>query len=63
MRLIELEERDRHDHLMEREHYLGNSNAIGQVLRYVAEYQGDWVAALTFCSAALHLKPRDKLLN
>ena len=63
VRLIELEERDRHDHLMEREHYLGNSNAIGQVLRYVAEYQGDWVGALTFCSAALHLKPRDKLLN
>lgn len=60
---LDSSERGRHDHLMEQEHYLGNSNAIGQVLRYVAEYQGQWVAALTFCSAALHLKPRDQLLK
>jgi hypothetical protein len=63
VRLIELSERERHDQLMEQEHYLGNANAIGQVLRYVAEYEGEWVGALTFCSAALHLKPRDRLLN
>lgn len=63
VRLIEPEERSRHDELMEREHYLGNANAIGQVLRYVAEYQGAWVAILTFCSAALHLKPRDRFLH
>jgi len=37
VRLIEPEERPRHDVLMEREHYLGKANAIGQVLRYVAE--------------------------
>ena len=63
VRLIELNERERHDQLMESKHYLGNANAIGQVLRYVAQYQGQWVAVLTFCSAALHLKPRDQLLN
>lgn len=62
-RLIDPGERPRHDQLMEQEHYLGNANAIGQVLRYVAEYQGEWVAALTFCSAALHLKPRDRWLK
>jgi len=49
--------------LLEREHYLRNANAIGQVLRYVAEYRGEWVAGLTFCSAALHLKPRDRFLH
>lgn len=63
VRLIERSERARHDQLMEKEHYLGNANAVGQVLRYVAEYEGQWVAALTFCSASLHLKPRDRLLN
>jgi hypothetical protein len=63
VRLIENKERERHDQLMEKEHYLGNANAVGQVLRYVAEYQGQWVGALTFCSASLHLKPRDRLLN
>ena len=63
VRLIEPGERDRHDQLIEQHHYLGNANAVGQVLRYVAEYQGEWVALLTFCSAALHIKPRDHFLN
>lgn len=56
-------EKDRHDQLLEQEHYLGNANAIGQVLRYVAQYRGQWVAVLTFCSAALHIKPRDQFLG
>ena len=64
VRLVESEaQRHRHDDLLEREHYLRNANAIGQVLRYVAEYRGEWVAVLTFCSAALHLKPRDQFLH
>jgi hypothetical protein len=48
---------------LERHHYLHNANAVGQVLRYVVEYDGEWVAVLTFCSAALHLKPRDRFLK
>ena len=63
VRLIEPSERKRHDELMEGEHYLGNANAVGQVLRYVAEYNGEWISALTFCSAALHIKPRDQFLE
>lgn len=63
VRLIDPEERERYDALMEQEHYLGKDNAVGGVLRYVAEYQGQWVALLTFCSAALHLKPRDRFLH
>ena len=56
-------ERRRHDELIEREHYLHHASAIGRVLRYVAEYRGEWIAVLTFCSAALHLKPRDRFLR
>jgi hypothetical protein len=56
-------ERRRHDALLEQEHYLRNAQAIGRVLRYVAEYRGQWVAVLTFSSAALHLKPRDQFLH
>ena len=64
VRLIASEaERRRHDQLLERHHYLHNANAVGQVLRYVIEYRGEWVALLTFCSAALHLKPRDRFLQ
>lgn len=57
------EERRRHDELLSREHYLRNANAVGKVLRYVAEFRGEWVAVLTFCSASLHLKPRDRFLH
>ena len=63
VRWIDPDERERYDALMEQEHYLGKDNAVGGVLRYVAEYQGQWVALLTFCSAALHLKPRDRFLH
>jgi len=64
VRLIQNEEeRQRHDDLLNQEHYLRNANAIGRVLRYVAEYRGEWVAVLTFCSASLHLKPRDRYLH
>jgi hypothetical protein len=56
-------ERQRHNELLEQHHYLHNAHAVGPVLRYVAEYQGEWVAVLTFCASALHLKHRDKLLQ
>lgn len=56
-------ERRRHDGLMRQEHYLRSAKVVGQVLRYVAEYRGEWVAALTFCSSAWHMKPRDQLLR
>src|SRR6266536_43595 len=63
VRLITETERDRFDQLLETEHYLKNATAVGQVLRYVAEYQGRWVALLVFSSAAFHLKPRDRWLQ
>ena len=63
VRLIRPEERERFDRLIKTEHYLHSASAVGQVLRYVAEYKGQWVALLTFCSAALHLKARDRFLG
>ena len=56
-------ERRRHDELLKQEHFLHNATAVGRVLRYVAEYRGQWVAVLTFSSAALHVKPRDQFLH
>jgi len=64
VRLVQTDEdRRRHDELLNQLHYLRNAHAIGRVLRYVAEYRGAWVAVLTFCSASLHLKPRDRYLH
>jgi len=60
VRLIEDFERKRFDEELIAKHYLKNANAVGRVLRYVAEYRGQWVALLTFNSAAYHLKPRDQ---
>ena len=63
VRLIEGSEQETFDELLVREHYLKNATAVGQVLRYVAEYQGRWVALLVFSSAAFHIKPRDRWLH
>ncbi len=63
VRLIEGSERERFDEELVAQHYLKNANAVGRVLRYVAEYCGQWVALVMFNSAAYHLKPRDRWLH
>jgi hypothetical protein len=63
VRLIEDSERERFDEELTTKHYLKSAQAVGRVLRYVAEYQGQWVALLTFNSAAYHLKLRDRWLH
>lgn len=63
VRLIEESERARFDERLSREHYLKNATVVGQALRYLAEYEGQWLALLVFSSAAFHLKPRDRWLH
>jgi len=63
VRLIEDSERERFDEELVAKHYLKNANAVGRVLRYVAEYRGQWVALLIFSSPAFHIKLRDQWLH
>lgn len=63
VRLMKNGERERFDEELLTKHYLKNATAVGRVLRYVAEYQGQWVALLVFSSAAFHLKIRDQWLH
>jgi len=63
VRLMEEWERERFDQEMAAKHYLKNAHAVGRVIRYVAEYNQQWVALLTFNSAAYHLKLRDRWLH
>jgi hypothetical protein len=63
VRLLAEAERARFDEELATKHYLKNATAVGRVLRYVAEYQGQWVALLVFSSPALHLKLRDRWLH
>ncbi len=51
IRLIQNSERERFDEELVTKHYLKNANAVGRVLRYVAEYRDQWVALLVFCSS------------
>ncbi len=63
VRLIEDSERERFDEELVSKHYLKNGNVVGRVLRYVAEYRGQWVALLVFSSPAFHIKLRDQWLQ
>jgi Druantia protein DruA/DDE_Tnp_1-associated len=63
LRLIEDSERERFDEELSTKHYLKSAEAVGRVLRYVAEYEGQWVALLVFSSPAFHIKLRDQWLH
>lgn len=59
VRLIVSSERERFDQLLVAEHYLHSAELVGEQLRYVAEYRGQWVALLTWNAAAFNLKDRE----
>lgn len=44
-------------------HYLKNADLVGEQLRYVVTYQGQWVALLGWSAASLHLKEREQWLG
>src|SRR5437870_11514062 len=55
VRLLEPSERARFDELLTQEHYLKSATVVGQTLRYVAEYEGRWLALLVLVSGAFLL--------
>jgi predicted transposase YbfD/YdcC/GNAT superfamily N-acetyltransferase len=54
--------RARFDDTLAAQHWLG-AGLVGEVMRYVAEEDGDWVALVGFGSAALCVRPREELLS
>jgi hypothetical protein len=63
LRLITPQERPRFDEQMVRGHYLHNVQIVGEQLRYVAEYQGQWVALLIWSAGAYKLKLREEWIG
>lgn len=63
VRLVRPEEVERCDQLIAQHHYLKNGHLVGERLRYVAEYQGQWLALATWNAPALHLKARDVFIG
>jgi hypothetical protein len=56
------EERARFDETLECQHWLGGG-LVGEVMRYVAEGDGEWCALLGFGSAALCVRSREELVT
>jgi len=57
-------ERNRCLRLLGRHHYLGALQAVGEQMFYVAQGPGGgWRGVLVFCSAARHLRPRDRWIG
>jgi len=63
VRLLGVGERRAWDGLMRDHHYLGFRGFVGESLRYVAEWQGRWVALLGWCAAALKCQARDRWIG
>lgn len=63
VRRIDPSEKDRWDQLITEHHYLKNATLVGEQLRYVAQYQDQWLALLGWSAAAMHLKARDEWLG
>ena len=59
LRLIRPEERERFDRLIVEEHYLKSAILVGEQLRYVAEFGGQWVALMAWCAGSFKLKARE----
>ena len=54
---------ERFDQLLAQHHYLKEAQLVGQHLRYVATYRGQWLALAAWSAAALHLKARDSFIG
>jgi Druantia protein DruA len=63
VRLIQPHERPRFDQLLVAHHYLKSAELVGEHMRYVATYQGQWLALAAWSAPALHLKPRDAFIG
>ena len=63
VRLALPEERERWDALMHAHHYLGFKQFAGRGLRYVAEWNGQWLALLGWQTGVFQCRPRDEWLS
>ena len=61
--LTESDELARCNALIGEHHYLHNATLVGEQLRYVATYKGEWLALVCFSAAAFNLRPRDQFIG
>lgn len=56
-------EQGRYHELMQKHHYLGAAHPVGETLHYVAVWRTQWIALLSFSSAALKCAARDRWIG
>jgi hypothetical protein len=61
--LVPPDQVQRFDQEVAQHHYLKNAQVVGEHLRYVATYRGQWLALATWSAAALHIKARDLFIG
>lgn len=61
--LSSLKDKARCDRLIVEHHYLKDATLVGEQLRFVATYKGQWLALATWSGAAFHLKDRDEFIG
>jgi hypothetical protein len=63
IRLVTLEETEKFNDLVAEHHYLKSSVLVGEHMRYVAAFEGEWLALGAWSAGALHLKGRDQWIG
>jgi len=63
VRLVRPQEVARFNQLLKTHHYLHRAQLVGEHLRYVVVWQGQWLALAAWSSAALHLAARDQFIG
>ena len=63
VRLVTSAEEPRWNKWVRKHHYLKEHRLVGESLKYVAEQDGQVIAALGWSSAAYHLQPRDRYIG
>ncbi len=63
LRPIQEHEKALWNRIVEEEHYLHNATLVGEQIRYVAEYEDDWVALIGWSGAAYHIEGRDRWIG
>lgn len=61
--LVDAQQRERFDRMLVEGHYLHNVQIVGEQLRYVAEYQGQWMALMIWSAGAYKLKGREQWIG
>lgn len=56
-------DRERFDGLITDHHYLKSARLVGENLRYVATYRGEWLALLAFSAGSFNLRYREQFIG